>query len=225
MRTTLFTLLFSLPFTTLAAQTDDQYLMEMGGGIGLLGYLGDYNNNLTRCLQPMFALSMRRNFNPYTAIEWGAGIGQLKGKARQATTYTPTMGRYPARFSHTLVDAHATFEYHFWPYGTGHDYYHAQRFTPYLFAGVGATYVNGTQKKVFTANIPLGIGVKYKINKRVNAALSWAIHFATSDKLDGIKDPVGIPSSGLWKNADAYSMLQFALTYSFKAKCATCNKD
>ena len=205
MRTTLFTLLFSLPFTTITAQTDDQYLMEMGGGIGLLGYLGDYNNNLTRCLQPLFTLSMRRNFNPYTAIEWGAGIGQLKGNARQATTYTPTMGSYPAQFSHTLVDAHATFEYH--------------------FAGVGATYVKGTQKKLFTANIPLGIGVKYKINKRVNAALSWAIHFATSDKLDGIKDPVGIPSSGLWKNTDAYSMLQFALTYSFKAKCATCNKD
>ena len=202
MRTTLFTLLFSLPFTTITAQTDDQYLMEMGGGIGLLGYLGDYNNNLTRCLQPLFTLSMRRNFNPYTAIEWGAGIGQLKGKARQATTYTPTMGSYPAQFSHTLVDTHATFEYHFWPYGTGNDYYHAQRFTPYLFAGVGATYV-----------------------KRVKAALSWAIHFATSDKLDGIKDPVGIPSSGLLKNTDAYSMLQFALTYSFKAKCATCNKD
>ena len=46
-----------------------------------------------------------------------------------------------------------------------------------------------------------------------------------SDKLDGIKDPVGIPSIGLLKNTDAYSMLQFALTYSFKAKCATCNKD
>lgn len=51
------------------------------------------------------------------------------------------------------------------------------------------------------------------------------MHFSLSDKLDGVADPYGIESSGLFKNTDCYSALLVTLSYSFSAKCRTCNKD
>ena len=76
---------------------------------------------------------------------------------------------------------------------------------------------------MFTANVPLGLGVKYKIGPRLNLGLEWAVHFSLSDKLDGVKDPYNIESSGLFKNTDCYSAFQLTLTYSFMAKCRTCH--
>ena len=73
--------------------------------------------------------------------------------------------------------------------------------------------------------MPVGLGLKYKIGKRVNLGLEWSVHFSQSDELDGAKDPYGIKSSGLFKNTDCYSVLQLSLTYSFMPKCVTCNKD
>ena len=96
---------------------------------------------------------------------------------------------------------------------------------PYVFGGLGATYVKGNEKNVFTANVPLGFGAKYKINERLNVGLDWTIHFSLSDELDGVKDPYWVKSSGAFKNTDCYSMLQVSLTYSFSAKCKTCNKE
>lgn len=51
------------------------------------------------------------------------------------------------------------------------------------------------------------------------------MHFSLSDMLDGVQDPYTIQSSGLCKNTDCYSALQLSITYSFSAKCVTCNKE
>ena len=207
------------------AQTDDEYLMEVGGGLGIMGYLGDYNNMLTRDLQPMMTVFVRRNLNAYMALRLDASIGILKGNERDVRTIYPSPSASPYHFSNKLTDVSLMYEYNFWPYGTGKDYYGAKRLTPFLFIGVGGTYASGDGTNVFTANIPIGVGLKYKIGTRVNAGIAWAMHFAMSDKLDGRKDPYGITSSGIFKNKDCYSALQLTLSYSFMPKCTTCNKD
>ena len=46
-----------------------------------------------------------------------------------------------------------------------------------------------------------------------------------NDNLDGVKDPYGIQSTGMFKNTDCYSMLQLTLTYSLMPKCRTCHND
>ena len=131
----------------------------------------------------------------------------------------------PYEFANSLVDVSATYEYNFWPYGTGHDYRGAQRLTPFIFAGLGATYASGSGNNVFTANVPLGVGVKYKVATRLNLGIEWAMHFSMNDNLDGVKDPYGIQSTGMFKNTDCYSMLQLTLTYSLMPKCRTCHND
>ena len=207
------------------AQTDDEYLMEIGGGVGLMGYLGDYNNMLTRDLQPMATLLVRRNLNPYMGLRLAASFGKLKGNERDVKTIYPSTGVTPYSFSRTLTDVSLTYEYNFWPYGTGHDYYGAKRLTPFVFLGLGGTYAGGDGSSVFTANVPIGLGLKYKVGQRMNVGVEWAMHFSMSDKLDGRNDPYGITSSGMFKNTDCYSVLQLTLSYSFMPKCTTCNKD
>src|SRR3712207_9483608 len=77
-----------------------------------------------------------------------------------------------------------SYEYNLWPYGTGHDYRGAKPLTPYLLAGVGITYVDADEKSVLTPNIPLGLGIKYKVAPRLNLGFEWAVHLTMSDKLE-----------------------------------------
>ena len=225
MRKATLLLLMLAAMLNMNAQTDDEYLMEIGGGVGFLGYLGDYNNVLTRDLQPMATLLVRRNLNPYMGLRLAASFGKLKGDERDVKTVYPSTGVTPYSFSRTLTDVSLTYEYNFWPYGTGHDYYGAKRLTPFVFLGLGGTYAGGDGPSVFTANVPIGLGLKYKVGQRMNVGVEWAMHFSMSDKLDGRNDPYGITSSGMFKNTDCYSVLQLTLSYSFMPKCTTCNKD
>ena len=225
MRKATLLLLMLAAMLNMNAQTDDEYLMEIGGGVGFLGYLGDYNNVLTRDLQPMATLLVRRNLSPYMGLRLAASFGKLKGNERDVKTVYPSTGVTPYSFSRTLTDVSLTYEYNFWPYGTGHDYYGAKRLTPFVFLGLGGTYAGGDGSSVFTANVPIGLGLKYKVGQRINVGVEWAMHFSMSDKLDGRNDPYGITSSGMFKNTDCYSVLQLTLSYSFMPKCTTCNKD
>lgn len=207
------------------AQSDYQYRMEIGAGVVVVTYQGDLGGSLTKNMQPMASVVLRRVFNPYMALKFSAAYGKLKGSSADSNTYYPDYAASQYRFNKTLVDAGVTYEYNFWPYGTGQDYRGAKRFTPFIFAGLGATYAGGEGNSAFTANVPIGLGVKYKAGKRLNVALEWAEHFSMSDKLDGVKDPYGIKSSGLFKNTDCYSAIQLTLTYSFMPKCRTCHNE
>lgn len=219
------TLLMLCATLTASAQQDDEYLMEIGGGMGMVSYQGDFNGKITSGMQPAGAIVWRRLLNPYMGFRVTGMMGKLKGDATRVETYYPDETTRAYSFDRSLTDVSVTYEYNFWPYGTGRDYRGAKRITPFVFGGIGATYVSGGEKKVFTANVPIGLGIKYKLKERLNVGLEWSMHFSLSDELDGIADPYGIKSSRAFKNTDCYSGLMLTLTYSFKSKCRTCNND
>lgn len=225
MKKGLVTLLMLCATLTASAQQDDEYLMEIGGGVGMVAYQGDFNGKITSGIQPAGAIVWRRLLNPYMGFRVTGMMGKLKGDATRVETYYPDETTRAYSFDRSLTDVSVTYEYNFWPYGTGRDYRGAKRLTPFVFGGIGATYVSGGEKKVFTANVPIGLGIKYKLKERLNVGLEWSMHFSLSDELDGMADPYGIKSSGAFKNTDCYSGLMLTLTYSFKSKCRTCNND
>ena len=225
MRKGLVTLLMLCATLTASAQQDDEYLMEIGGGVGMVSYQGDFNGKITSGMQPAGAIVWRRLLNPYMGFRVTGMMGKLKGDATRVETYYPDETTRAYSFDRSLTDVSVTYEYNFWPYGTGRDYRGAKRLTPFIFGGIGATYVSGGEKKGFTANVPIGLGIKYKLKERLNVGLEWSMHFSLSDELDGMADPYGIKSSGAFKNTDCYSGLMLTLTYSFKSKCRTCNND
>ncbi len=207
------------------AQDDPEYRMEIGGGVGALTYEGDFNGHPLRHMQPAVTLAGKYVLDPYMAFRLAVTAGKLKGTSADVSTYYPSVasGRYT--FSNTLTDVSLTYEYNFFPYGTGRDYRGSRRLTPFVFGGIGFTAVTGSGTNVFTGSIPIGIGAKYKVSERVNMGWEWVVHFSMSDRLDGVKDPYGVKSTGLFKNTDGYSLFRLTLTYSLSPKCRTCNKD
>lgn len=126
-------MLFPILLTLLAAapagaQDDPEYRMEIGAAAGGVNYEGDFNGNLFGNMQPMGGLLWRYNFNPSSALRVMAGYGKLKGNSGDVETYYPDLGagnamqRRQYAFDNGLVDVSVTYEYNFWPYGTGRDY-------------------------------------------------------------------------------------------------------
>lgn len=85
------------------AQEDPEYRMEIGVGGGLMGYLGDFNGNLTKDLQPMASVVARYNFNPYYGLKFNVQTGKMKGSSADVKTYYPAFATKPYEFSNTLV--------------------------------------------------------------------------------------------------------------------------
>ena len=219
--TTLFTFLFSL--FTASAQTEPEYKLELGGGLGLVSYQGDFNSSVFKNQQPMFTLLAKYKFDPRRALALNVSYGQLKGSSKDAKTYYPEITTYD--FKAKVADVGLRLEYNFWPFGTGLEYRGAKRLTPYVAIGLGMTIAKADGKSATGVNMPIDVGVKYKMGDRLNLAAEWAMHITTTDGLDGIKDPYGIESSGLFKNTDCYSHLRVSLTYDLWAKCRTCHND
>ena len=191
-----------------SAQDEPEYKLEIGAGTGLVSYVGDYNSNPLKGMQPWHTMIAKYRLDPRMALNLNIGTGKIKAD----------------EFDNRITEADLRFEYNFWAYGTGNEYRGARRFTPFITAGLGATFYGGPEKGA-TMNLPLGAGVKYKIGQRLNLTAEWAMRFTLSDKLDGSKDPLGIKSSGMFKNTDGYSVLQIGLTYDLWEKCKTCNND
>ncbi len=50
------TVCMALCLGTAQAQTDDQYRMEIGGGVGMMTYEGDFNGSIASGMKPMACL-------------------------------------------------------------------------------------------------------------------------------------------------------------------------
>ena len=222
----LLVMLLTIVPATVQAQSQPEYRIEIGAGAGMVSYQGDFNGNVFRNMQPMGTLLAKYRFNPRMALALNVSYGQLKGSSKDVKTYYPDIDTY--NFKASIVDVGLRYEYNFWPYGTGFEYRGAKRLTPYIYIGIGMTIGkpdNGEAKTTAAMNVPIGGGVKYKLATRLNLALEWTMHFTTSDKLDGIEDPYGIKSSGMFKNTDCYSHLRLSISYDLWAKCKTCHND
>ena len=210
-----------LPVLTAAAQDEPEYRMEIGAGAGLIAYTGDFNGNLLKGMQPWGTLVARYHLNPRMALAMNIGTGKIKGSTDDMETWNP-IERY--EFNNQITEADFRYEYNFWAYGTGQEYRGARPLVPFITLGLGLTHHSGDNSGI-AMNLPIGVGVKWKIATRLNLTAEWVMRFTPSDNLDGREDIYGIKSSGLFKNTDCYSVLQVGLSYDLWAKCKTCNND
>ena len=210
-----------LPVLTAAAQDEPEYRMEIGSGAGLIAYTGDFNGNLLKGMQPWGTLVARYHLNPRMALAMNIGTGRIKGSTDDMETWNP-IERY--EFNNQITEVDFRYEYNFWAYGTGQEYRGARPLVPFITLGLGLTHHSGDNSGI-AMNLPIGVGVKWKIAPRLNLTAEWVMRFTPSDNLDGREDIYGIKSSGLFKNTDCYSVLQVGLSYDLWAKCKTCNND
>lgn len=232
-------ILLSLFLGALSVGAEDlEYEMELGGSLGTSFYLGDVNSTPFAHLSGMGGIVARRVFNPRMALKGNLSVAHLSGKSdgyfipSDPNSGTAAGGEaVNVSFKRNVIDLGAQFEMNFWGYGMGHTYKNHSRITPYALAGMGFTLAPGGAETAFALNLPVGVGVKYKVRTRLNIGLEWTMRFTTSDALDaGSKEmsqlihPYGIKSVGL-KNKDCYSFTMVFVTYDLCPKYRKCNND
>lgn len=204
-----------------------EYRYEVGVMVGGNSYYGDANySSLMKNMNIMGGIVGRYNINPRLAVKANLAVARMSGSTADFDN------RFPGGdvdFSRTLYDLGAQFECHFFAYGDGSGYKRTHRLVPYIFAGAGMTFAPEPAENVFTMNLPVGLGVKYKIAPRINLGCELSFRFTLSDDLDVTKetapvlsDPYGIKSSG-FKNKDSYSFLSISVTYDLSPKYRKCN--
>lgn len=200
----------------------ETYKFDLGVQLGMDGYLGDVNES-SIFSNPGFAGGVSFRYLPDVrwAIRGVFNAYSLSGDSSKFDNVFPGGETYS--FKSTAYDLGARIEFNFFAYGIGETYKHLRRWSPYLAVGIGATYATCDGQSSFAPNIPMAVGVKYKLKERWNLGLEFSMTKVFGDKVDGeLSDLYQIKSSFL-KNTDWYSNISVSISYEFGKRCVTCH--
>ncbi|WP_421987366.1 DUF6089 family protein [Roseivirga sp.] len=193
---------------------------EIGVELGGYNYIGDvvrqydFSNNTLGG-----QLFFRKHINDGVSLRFSVGRGTLKGADNEAFDVFSANRR--ASFSSRFVNTDMILEYNFLDYRNEKL---DQHWTPYLFFGLGAYRLQGDDQLGNNYNsgvqfkVPVGIGIKVKLNRRWILGISTSAIKTNSDFLDNvslqtpnIKDYRG----GNPNDDDVMFFTGFSLSYTF----------
>lgn len=222
----MFLFIFLIPLTpVLYAQ---EYKYEIGGVAGGAFYMGDLNkSSLFKEMGPSIGAIFRYNPNFRIAIKTDLTWGQISGSTNGLENVFPDHAQ--GSFSRSLFDLGGQVEFNFLPYSDKFAYLNTRRLSPYIAVGLGTTIAPGGKRTFVGVNLPLGLGLKYKVKNRVNLGLEFSFRKLLSDNLDVtdennsfLNNPYQMQNS-IWKNKDWYSFLHVSLTWDFGPRNRPCN--
>lgn len=204
-----------------------EYKYEIGPIGGASFYMGDANRTkLFLNMGPAVGLMHRYNMSLNWSVKSNLVVGQVSGNTKYSDNVFPNGNE--TSFKRNFIDVGAQIEYNLFRYSDQFSYLNTRGYTPYLFSGVGLTVASG--ESVFVnANIPIGIGVKYKIRNKLNIGLEFSMRklfgddFDVTEKSDNwnLDSPFGIKSSFI-KNKDWYSLTMLFISWEFGEKYNPC---
>lgn len=207
---------------TLNAQTRYSTVQEgeFGIGIGAAHYFGDLNTR-AHLNRPKAAATIffRKNFGNYISARVAASFAQL-GYSDVYNTHNEYMYRRNLSFNSNVWELALQGDFNFFRFMPGEPEYN---FTPYVTLGVGVfsydpyAYLHGEKVYLRTLpvgtegqgsslypdrkpygtmafSIPVGVGVKYALNDRMNIALEILHRITTTDYLDDVSTTYVDPS-------------------------------
>lgn len=214
--------LFLLP-NSLKAQ---EYEHEIGGTLGMGFYMGDANKSkLFQSPNVSAGIIYRYNKDLRWAYKANLLFGKLSGDTQKSGNVFPH--NQQSSFSRTFVEFGGQVEFNFFNYSDQYAYLGTKKFSPYIFTGLGLTYGSG-EETFLGLNLPLGIGLKYKIKERLNLGFEFSFRKLFADNFDvtekkdfTLDNPYDIESS-FFKNKDWYVLSMFSLTWDFGVRSKPC---
>lgn len=207
----------------LHAQTDfrnysAQYVGEVGLEGGVAEYFGDLNTGSSfRAMKPTVGIFYRYFFTEYFGASAHLHFAQLGfSDYYNANTFEHTRN---LSFDSNIWDFSLRWDVNFFHFEPGSVSY---RFTPYFSLGLGALHFNpytyyedhkyylqplGTEGQgspmypgrkpysLWTLEIPMGVGVKYNLNRSWNVAASATYYFTRTDYLDDVSTTYAGPAA------------------------------
>jgi hypothetical protein len=213
--------------TAAAAQ---EYKYEIGGMAGMSMYLGDANEtSLFKGWNPAGGLVYRYNINFRWAIKVDLLMGKVTGDTKNEANVFPNQAQ--TAFERIFFELGSQIEFNFFPYSDKFSYLNTRKISPYIFAGWGLTLALG-ENTFFGLNLPMGMGVKYKMKNKVNLGVEYSIHRLLSDAFDApvssegfnLNNPYNV-QQGILKNKDWYNTVHFSITWEFGLRDKRCTTD
>lgn len=209
--------LFLLPGKS-AAQDAIVQEGEFGIGLGAGHYFGDLNTR-AGINRPKIAASIffRKNFNNYVSARLGASFARL-GYSDAYNTHNEYMYRRNLSFNSNVWELSLQGDFNFFRFLPGDPLYN---FTPYVTFGVGAfsydpfaylagekvflrplgtegqgstLYPDRKQYSTMGISFPVGAGIKYALNERINIGFEILHRFTNTDYLDDVSKTYVDPS-------------------------------
>jgi hypothetical protein len=194
---------------------------EFGISLGAGHYFGDLNTR-ARINRPKVAASMffRKNLNNYIAVRIAATYARL-GYSDIYNKYNEYMYRRNLSFNTNVWELSLQGDFNFFRFMPGDP---TESFTPYITFGVGVfsydpyAYLQG--KKIYlrplgtegqgsplypdrkpygstALSVPIGVGIKYALNERINIGFEILHRLTSTDYLDDVSktyvDPAAFP--------------------------------
>lgn len=197
MRKLLLAIFFVAISTKLFAQT-----WEAGVSAGAAGYMGDLNQQNPVLISGYnLGVFAQRNLNPYLSLKLHYSHAEISGA--DSTSGTQQFRDRNLSFKTKMDELSLIAEVNFMRYTPGAD---KDKFTPYLFFGVGAlaydplaTYL-GTEYQLrglmtegqaipyknVAVVVPFGAGIKYNFSQNCNIMFSAGYRYAFTDYIDDV---------------------------------------
>ncbi|MEI9910125.1 MAG: DUF6089 family protein [Bacteroidota bacterium] len=196
--------------TRIAAQNAIVQEGEFGIGLGASHYFGDLNTRAkVNRAKPAATIFFRKNFGNYIAARIGATYARV-GYSDVYNTHNEYMYRRNLSFNSNVWELTLQGDFNFFRFMPGEPQYN---FTPYVTLGAGVfsydpfAYLNGekiflrplgtegqgsalypARKQYSTMGIcfPIGAGIKYAINERINIAFEILHRVTSTDYMDDV---------------------------------------
>ncbi len=201
---------FSTPFLAKAQYEGYRHEGEFGFQLGAAHYFGDLNPN-AKLNRPKIAggVFFRKQMNDYVAVRIGANFAQL-GFSDIYEKKNEFQIRRNLSFNSNIWELMLQGDFNFFRFNPTNP---GERFTPYLTFGAGVfnfdpyAYLGGTKyflrqlgtegqgsalypnRKPYSTTafaFPVGLGVKFALNEKVNINFEVAHRFTTTDYLDDV---------------------------------------
>ena len=237
MRVNFFSVLISsffifLPATQVVAQDAIVQEGEFGVGIGAGHYFGDINTRAwMNRPKPAATIFFRKNFGNYIAARIGASFARL-GYSDRYNTHNEFMYRRNLSFNSNVWELALQGDFNFFRFMPGEPQY---SFTPYVTFGAGifsydpyaflggekiflrplgtegqgsTLYPDRKQYSTMGISFPIGAGIKYSINERINIGFEILHRFTNTDYLDDVSttyvNPLAFPPNADGSDSQAY---------------------
>ncbi len=201
-----------------------EYKYEIGGIAGASAYMGDANKTSPfKTISPAFGGIFRYNANFRVALKGSLSWAKVSGSTEGLDNVFPDHAE--TSFDRNVIDFGGQIEFNFFPYSDKYAYINTRRLSPYLTFGLGMTVATGGSSTFVGPNIPLGVGVKYKIKNRVNLGCEFTVRKLFGDRFEGddiLDDPYGLNADWL-KNNDWHSLVLVSVTWDFGPRKKPCN--
>jgi hypothetical protein len=190
-------------------------LHEFGLGVGALNYTGELSPGFNfGFFRPGGMLFYRYNISPVVSFRLAFLGGSIF--ANEAKLLDPIHQARKIKFSSQITEFAGTVEYNFFNYRPKKEVY---RYSPYLTTGF--TLFNAKHTGGFQVGIPMGLGLKYRLSKRINIGLELVARKTFTDKLDNTESLfIGVHQTANPNDKDWYYYAGFSISWtSFSVIC------